>query len=151
MLRESAPAGLNDNHRRRIFATCKHIDKLLTGIEAIVSAVPPEDGGPLFHRHAQTLPAEARAEVFAWIAEFRALIQSVLARHRMALPAPIDDQAFAVSSSLGFMDLDLEELRPEHMQGYGVLDATAAADLDAIVAEFRAHIGVLAPRLPRRT
>jgi hypothetical protein len=151
MPRESATAGLNDNHRRRIFATCKHIDKLLTGIEAIVSAVPPEDGGPLFHRHAQTLPPKARAEVVAWIGQFRALMQSALARHRMDLPPPIDDQAFAVSSSLGFMDLDLEELRPEHMQGYGVLDATAAADLDAIVAEFRAHIGVLASRLPSRS
>jgi len=148
MPKESAPAGLNDNHRRRIFATCKHIDKLLTGIEAIVSAVPPEDGGALFHRHAQTLSPEARADLFAWIAQFRAIITSVLARHRMGLPPPVDDQAFAVSSTLGFMDLDMEELRPEHMQGYGVLDATAAADLEAIVAEFRAHITVLASRLP---
>ena len=151
MPKESAPPGLNDNHRRRIFATCKHVDKLLTRIEAIVSAVPPEDGGALFHRHTQTLPPAARAEVFAWIAEFRGMIKGVLARHRMGLPPPIDDQAFAVSSSLGFMDLDMEELRPEHMQGYGVLDATAAADLDAIVAEFRAHIGVLAARLPPRS
>lgn len=151
MPKEPAPAGLNDNHRRRIFATCKHIDKLLTGIEAIVSAVPPEDGGALFQRHAQTLSPEARADVFAWIAQFRAIITSALARHRIGLPPPVDDQGFAVSSTLGFMDLDVEELRPEHMQGYGALDATAAADLDAIVAKFRAHIEVLASRLPSRS
>ena len=151
MPKEPTPPGLNDNHRRRVFATCKHIDKLLTGIEAIVSAVPPEDGGPLFHRHAQTLAPEARAEVFAWIGDFRGIIKAVLARHRMGLPPPVEDQAFAISSTLGFMDLDMEELKPEHMQGYGVLDAAAAADLDAIVAEFRAHIGVLAARLPPRS
>jgi hypothetical protein len=151
MPRESTPAGLNDNHRRRIFATCKHVDKLLTSIEAIVSAVPPEDGGALFHRHAQTLSPETRAEVFGWVAQFRRIIKAVMARHRMGLPPPIEDQEFAISSTLGFMDLDLEELRPEHMKGYGVLDATAAADLDAIVAEFRAHIEVLAARLPSRS
>jgi hypothetical protein len=151
MPRESAPAGLNDNHRRRIFATCKHLDKMLTTIEAIVAAAPPEDGGALFHRHGQSLPPEVRADVAAWIRQCRDIMRSVMARHGLVPPPPVDDQQFAVSSVLGFMDLDVEELRPEHMKGYGVLDATAAADLDAIVAEFRAHITALSERLQTRS
>jgi hypothetical protein len=150
MPQNSTPAGLNDNHRRRIFATCKHLDKMLTSIEAMVSAPPPDEGGALFHHHEQTLSPDARAEVSAWVRQFREAMRSVLARHRIALPPPVDDQRFAVASLLSFMDLDTEELRPEHMKGYGVLDPTAAADLDAIVTQFRAHIQILVARLPSR-
>ena len=147
MKHESAQAGLNDNHRRRVYATCTHLDKLLTGIEAVVRASSPDDGGPLFRRYEQTLAPEVRAEALAWVGEFREIIRSALARHRIGLPAPSEDQRFAVSSALGFIDLDIEELRPEHMTGYGTLDSRAAADLEAIVAAFREHVRTLATRL----
>lgn len=147
MTQESAHAGLNDNHRRRVYATCTHLDKLLTGIEAVVQAPSPGDGGPLFRRYEQTLAPQVRTEVLAWVAEFREIIRSALARHRIALPAPSEGQRFAVSSSLGFMDLDIEELKPEHMTGYGTLDPTAAEDLEALVAAFRSHVRALAARL----
>jgi hypothetical protein len=147
MPHESTTAGLNDNHRRRVFATCKHLDKLLASIETTAAACAPEGGGALFHRHAQSLSPDVRAEVAAWVRQFREMIKGVLARHRIALPPPVDDQRFAIASTLGFMDLDMEELRPEHMKGYGVLDDRAAADLDAIVGELRAHIQVLVSRL----
>jgi hypothetical protein len=151
MPHDTTTVGLNDNHRRRIFATCAHLDKMLTSIETTVGASSPGDGGPLFHRFEQTLSPASRTEVLAWVRGCRRIIQSVLAQHRISLPPPSDDQQFAIASTLGFMDLDIEELRPEHMKGYGTLDSFAATELESIVSTLREHVQTLAARLQNPT
>ena len=131
------PTGLNENHLLRIFATCQYTDKLLVAIEAVLGTSASD---ALFLRYQQTLPLSCRAGLIEAIDRLRRSMVDVLARHRIRIPAPSGDPAFVIQSNLTFIDDGVEELRPEHMGGYGALDAEAAAELEATVRQLRAPL-----------
>jgi hypothetical protein len=131
---ERAPGGLNENHRRRLYATCRYLDKLLVSIEGVLNV---SDSRALFHRFDQVLPSETRTTIIGRIEWLRQTIVETLARHGIGLPAPPGDQAFAIEADLRFMDDTLEELLPQHMKGYGPLSPEAAASLERIVHDLR--------------
>jgi hypothetical protein len=137
--------GLNENHLRHIYATCHHIDKLLTAIEGMLDASAP---GALFHRFEQTLSPGTRAAVLDGVGRVRATVAAILRRHAIPIPPPAANLASNIRSTLGFIDLDIEEIRPEYMGGYGHLGLRAAADLDAMVAELRQQLAGIAALLP---
>jgi len=141
MSREPATSDhLNDNHLRHIYATCQHIDRLLATIESMVGAPV---SGALFHRFEQTLSPDARAALLDGIVQIRAAIKAALARHGIGIPPPVGDVAWNIRSTLGFIDLDIEEIRPGHMGGYGPVGPQAAADLDSMAAELRRPLAKL--------
>jgi len=141
---EAVP-GLNENHLRHIYATCRHVDRLLQAIEAALD--PSGPGGP-FHRYEHVLSHETRGSILAVLRAFRATIGSVVSRHRIRLP-PADQDRYAIQSTIEFIDADIVELRPEYMGGYGELDEEARADLLAIVDEFAGHLTALRGILQR--
>jgi hypothetical protein len=126
--------GLNENHRRRLYATSRYLDKLLVSIEGVLNV---SESGALFHRFDQVLPSETRTAIIERIERLRQTIVETLARHGIGLPAPSGDQAFAIQADLRFMDDTLEELLPQHMKGYGPLSPEAAASLERIVHDLR--------------
>jgi hypothetical protein len=130
---------LTDNHRRRIYATCQHLDKLLNAIER---AMDPARAGDPFLRYEHVLSPHARAGMLDVVRGFRASIVSVLDRYRIPLP-PANQDRFTVQSTIQFIDADIVDLRPEHMGGYGELSDAAGADLTAIVQEFSGHLSAL--------
>jgi hypothetical protein len=138
--------GLNENHLRRAFATCRYTDKLLVAIEAVLGASASD---ALFNRYEQTLPPDCRVRIVDSIGRLRRSMVDLLARHHLNIPKPSGDPAFAIDSTLMFIDDAVEELRPEHMGGYGALDASAAASLEDVVRELRGPVremkGLLAP------
>jgi len=131
---DRAPGGLNENHRRRLYATCRYLDKLLVSIEGVLNV---SDSGALFHRFDQVLPSETRTTIIERIERLRQTIVETLAGHGIGLPAPSGDQSFAIEADLRFMDDTLEELLPQHMKGYGPLSPEAAASLERIVHDLR--------------
>lgn len=134
------PGGLNENHLRRLYATCGYVDKLLVSIEGVLNV---SESDALFHRYRQVLPPAARAGIVEGIRQFRASIVETLARHGIGLPAPSGDPAFAIRKDLQFVDDALEELLPSNMTGYGLLSAEAAADLEHVVGDLRLAVSRL--------
>ena len=140
------PRGLNDNHLRRLYATCGYVDKLLVSIEGVLNV---SESDALFRRYQQVLSPAARADIVAGIRQFRASLVETLARHGIGLPAPSGDPAFAILKDLQFIDDALEELLPSNMTGYGSLSAEAAGDLELVVGDLRADLSRLRSTLGR--
>jgi len=133
--------GLNENHLRRLYATCDYLDKLLMSVERALNV---SESGALFHRYDRTLPPAARDAIVESIRQLRQSMTDTLARHGIDLPAPSGNPAFAILTGLRFMDDALEELLPQHMKGYGTVSAEAAASLERIVRDLRAGVASMA-------
>ncbi len=138
----SRAAPLNEYQARRLRVTCQHIDKLLCDIEAILHATSSK---AVFRRFSQDVaPAQQRA-IEDHIARLRAQLTRVLERHGLAPEQPAITASHAIRVIVGAIDISIEELKPQHMRGYGELTETAAKSLNDVVGELR----VLASGLER--
>ena len=142
-----AAQGLTENHLRRVYATCQHIDKLLSAIER---AMDPAGRDDPFHRYEHVLSQQARTGIVEVLRGFRSSLGAVLSRHRIPFP-PAHQDRFTIQSTVEFIDADIMDLRPEHMGGYGALHEPAASDLTAIVQEFSGHVSALRGILQQET
>lgn len=133
--------GLNENHLRRLYATCDYLDRLLMSVERALNV---SESSALFHRYDQTLPPAARDAIVESIRQLRQSMTDTLARHGIGLPAPSGNPAFAILTDIRFMDDALEELLPKHMKGYGTVSAEAAASLERIVSDLREGVASMA-------
>jgi hypothetical protein len=131
--------GLNDNHLRRIYATCQHIDRLLKAIE---TALDPAGRRDPFHPFEHVLSQETRVGIREVLRRFRAAMASVLTRHQIPISSS-DQDRFAIQSIVEFISTDVVELRPEHMGGYGELGERGRAELLEISDEFAGHLAAL--------
>ena len=126
------PDGLNDNHKRRLLATFAHIDNLLA--EAWQALAAEEEPSP-FRRYRPDLPPEQRPAIGKRLLRLRAAMVRVLADRGIAIPPPPIGVRRYLESALRFAKIDVEELGPESMRGYGPLSAAAAGDLRQVTAQ----------------
>ena len=123
---------LNEYQARRLRVTCQYIDKLLGDIESILNS--PESK-TAFPRYSAELSPEQRQSIETYVARLREQILRVLeAQGIAAQQAPIP-ALHAITVALDAIGIEIEELMPEHMRGYGDLPEAAAEELSGIVEQ----------------
>jgi hypothetical protein len=128
---------LNENQRRRVLASCQYIDRMLSDLDKVVALA--SSGSP-FDRYVDDLTKEQKTLLREYSASIRAQMLRVLeSQGAMPLSAP-GSARHAIRSGLNFIEIALEELKPQHMRGSGEMAAEAIPELNGLVQELQALV-----------
>jgi len=127
-----AQGGFNDNHKRQILLTLGYVDKLLSDALRELSAA----GQPsLFPRYVPDLSPRQQEALAVYLSRLREIMARVLDRHGISVPEPAISANKAFRSGLMCARINLTELKPRYMRGYGTLSSDAMRDLDVLTEE----------------
>jgi GTP-binding protein EngB required for normal cell division len=130
----SRPDSLNSNHERRLSVTCRHIDKLLAEMESTLNVSASKLAFP---QYAPDLSPAQRRVIEDYIRRIRAQLIRVLDGQGMERPPADIPVSRALHVNLTFVDIAVEELKPEYMSGYGQVPQAAAVELNGIAGELQ--------------
>lgn len=137
---------LNSNHERRLSVTCRHIDKLLAEME---SALNVSTSKLAFPQYAPDLSPAQRRVIEDYIGRIRAQLVRVLDGQGIERPPADIPVSRSLHSHLTFVDIAVEELKPEYMRGYGEVPPAAAVELNGIAGELQGLVRQLDQYLMR--
>jgi PII-like signaling protein len=133
--RELEPeSALNDTQRLRLSVSCRYIDRLLGDIEKILHAAGSRS--PFDKYIVDISPAQTRV-LEDYIHRLRDQLLRSLAWQQLEPDAPTISATHAILTHLSFIDIAVEELRPRHMRGSGVVNDKVADELNGVVHELR--------------
>lgn len=138
--RGGAAETLNEGQQRRLLVTCRHIDGMLSEVEAVLNQSASKSAFP---RYVSDIPASRRHTIEDYIARIRAQLKRVLEGQGIALPQPSISASHAAYVSLQFIDISVEELKPRYMRGYGEVPPNVSIELNGIVGELQGLISKL--------
>jgi GTP-binding protein EngB required for normal cell division len=118
---------LNENHRRSLSAAVQHIAGLLDDIEGIlVTARRPSPFNPLV---GDISPAQAGV-IRDYVERARRALLAATERHGLdPIGSPIDARN-AIGARAMLASIDVDEVRPKRLRGYGALDPRVASEVD---------------------
>jgi hypothetical protein len=138
---------LNASQKNYILTTLRQADHLLCDCEQILASGASHSA---FGSYLPDFTEEDQTALYGFISRLRASFSATLSRLGMAVPAPRISALRAIQTNLDYIDMDLEELRPRSMTGYGPLAEEASEGLETAVqnlqAELRAMLGYLRAR-----
>jgi GTP-binding protein EngB required for normal cell division len=143
---EGSANSLNSNHERRLSVTCRYIDKLLADMESILSV---SSSRLAFPQYTPDLTSAQRRVVEDYIGRIRAQLIRVLDGQNIERPSADIPVGRSLHSTLTFVDLAVEELKPEYMRGYGEVPPQAAVELNGIAGELQGLVRQLDHYLTR--
>jgi GTP-binding protein EngB required for normal cell division len=129
---EESANSLNSNHERRLSVTCRYIDKLLADME---TALNVSSSKLAFPQYAPDLSPVERRVIEDYIGRIRAQLTRVLDGQNLSRPPADIPVTRSLHSTLTFVDIAVEELKPSYMRGYGEVAPEAAVELNGIVGE----------------
>jgi GTP-binding protein EngB required for normal cell division len=135
-----AADSLNASQQRHLLANCRHADKLLAEIEAILAASTSQSPFPRYKP--DIAPAQAKI-VRDYVARIRARIVRLLESQEVPLPEAQFGSLHSIRVTLGFVGIAFDECRARNMAGYGELADGAGPDLDGAIDEMKSLIGSL--------
>jgi GTP-binding protein EngB required for normal cell division len=136
----SAPGHLNPSQRLHLLTSCQYADKLLSEIEATLTASQSKSPFPKFKPDMS--PAQAKV-VQDYIARMRAQLVRILDGQGIPIPEPHIGSIHSIRVTLGFVDIAFAECRPKRMAGYGELADGAAAGIAGLVDEIQGIVSRL--------
>ena len=145
---EGSANSLNSNHERRLSVTCRYIDKLLADMESILSV---SSSRLAFPQYPPDLTSAQRRVVEDYIGRIRAQLIRVLDGQNIERPSADIPVGRSLHSTLTFVDIAVEELKPEYMRGYGEVPPQAAVELNGIAGELQGLVRQLDHYLMRGT
>jgi GTP-binding protein EngB required for normal cell division len=131
---EESENSLNSNHERRLSVTCRYIDKLLADMESTLSV---SSSRLAFPQYIPDLTSAQRRVVEDYISRIRAQLIRVLDGQNIERPSADIPVGRSLHSTLTFVDIAVEELKPEYMRGYGAVPPQAAVELNGIAGELQ--------------
>jgi GTP-binding protein EngB required for normal cell division len=131
---EGSANSLNSNHERRLSVTCRYIDKLLADMESILNVSSSKLAFPQYTL--DVTPAHRRV-IEDYISRIRAQLIRVLDGQNVERPPADIPVTRSLHSTLTFVDIAVEELKPDYMRGYGEVPPAAAIELNGIAGELR--------------
>ncbi len=135
-----ATRALNDSQQRHLLINVQYADKLLSDIEAILTAASSKSPFPKYR--VDVTPAQSKV-VRDYIARIRAQMLRVLEGQQVALPGPQLGALHSIRVTLAFVRIALIETGPRYMRGYGAVQESTAADLNGLVTELNALVDKL--------
>jgi len=136
---------LNENHRRYLLTTFSHVDKLLSEFECIIDVLIPRS---LFKAYTNDVTPEQRAKIENQCDAIRQTMKRILEEYGISPPKPDRSVLNAISTTLIFADMSIEELSPKYMRGFGVVSDAASDELKTIVKELRTLLKNIRAGLP---
>ncbi len=126
---------LNEYQLRALLVSCQHIDKLLGEIEGVLkssqsgSVFPKyfDDLSPVQHNRIDDYIRRTRADIF------RAAAGQGIVPEKEKIPA-----SHSIHATMTFIEIAIEELRPDKMRGYGLMSKAGAAYLNGLVQQLQA-------------
>ena len=129
----TGPGLFSEYQINHLVGTFHHIDQLLGSVEVALM----DDSRGLFPEHVQDLGAEQKARLVAFVTEFRNRLSLKMEEYNIDRPTPKTTASRAVESALIFIDIALDDLRPQTMRGYGALSQNASAELHRLIHELQ--------------
>ena len=143
---DSGPRGpqdrprLNENHRRHLLASCRYIDRLLSDVDNIVAAA---DSQSPFARYANDLSPALSKLLRDYFGRLRTDMLQILERHDAMPEGDRISALHAVRTALGFIDISIEELKPQYMTGYGAVPDALKPELNGLAEELKNVVATL--------
>ena len=125
-------ATLNEHQQRRLRVTCEHIDKMLSEVEEILNVASSKAAFP---RYTLDISPVQRRTIEDYIARIRSQLVRVLDGQGIYGQRNPVSARHAIYTSLIFIDIVIEELKPRYMRGYGDVPESVARELNGIVGE----------------
>ena len=136
MTQATEPEGdLNSSQKRHLLTSSQYADKLLSEVEAVLSAASSKSPFPKFK--GDITPAQAKV-VQDYLARFRAQIVRMLASQGIKPPVPDIGSIHSIRVTLAFVRIAFEECAPNRMRGYGEVPESKIQELNGIVGEMTA-------------
>ena len=129
---------MNENHKRHIEVAYRHIDELLR--EAVGTLSDADKDSPFCRIALDTAPVQHRV-IADYTRRIRALMLEALARFDISVETPHIPASRSALSNLMAAEIDIEELDPKHLLGYGALPPEDARSLAETNAEIVAVLG----------
>jgi GTP-binding protein EngB required for normal cell division len=132
--------GLNSSQKRHLLTSSQYADKLLSEIEAVLSAANSRSPFPRFK--GDIAPAQAKV-VQDYVARLRAQMVRVLASQGIKPPPPAFGSIHSIRVTLAFVRIAFEECTPGRMRGYGAVPESKVQELNGVVGEMTAAVDKL--------
>ena len=133
-------SALNEHQQRGLIVTCQYVDRLLGELER--GFIEAQSNSP-FSRYVNDLaPAEQRL-VHDYIARLRTQLLRLLDGQGLSPALRPVSLRHSILTRLTYVDVSVEELKPQYMKGYGEVAPEAATALNGIVEELHGTIGQL--------
>jgi hypothetical protein len=124
---------LNEHHRRRLLVSCQYIDRLLSSIENAIA----DNALTAFPRYIKDMSDQERDNVREQVAKLRTQLLDFLRRWGIGIPEPAISARHSIETSLGYIEISVEELKPRYLRGYGMVPAPLVEDLTTSVEELQ--------------
>jgi predicted GTPase len=128
---------LNPLHKQHLMTTFQYVDKLLSDIE---HALTSSDSASPFPTHFNDVTPVQRKLVLDYIARVRAQMLSAMQHQAIEIPEPRFSTLHTIRTTLTFVDIAIEEMRPKYLKGYGEVPPEAAAHMEGLVEELESLI-----------
>lgn len=133
LMRTTSPRDdLNPSQKQHLLTSCQYADKLLSEIEAVLSAGSSKSPFPKFK--ADIAPTQAKV-VQDYLTRMRAQMVRVLASQGIEPPAPDIGSIHSIRVTLAFVIIAFQECTAGRMRGYGEVPESKVQELNGLVDE----------------
>ena len=131
------PEQLNDPQQRHLRVSCQYVDRLLSDIESVLHAAASKSPFP---RYLVDITAAQSQVIEDHIHRMRLQLVRTLGWHHMEPQPPEIPATRAVMTDLSFIEIAIEEMRPNYMLGYATLPANGVRELNGVMDELRSRV-----------
>lgn len=136
---------LNENHKKYLLISFRHVDKLLSEFQCILDVMIPHSP---FQQYVNDVDPDLRIIIEKHCALIHQAMRRILKEQGIQIGNSERSVINFIRTSLIFADMAIEELRPKYMRGYGKLSDAAADELNAIATELQEQLKQIKTNLP---
>ena len=125
---------LDERRKRALLLKFRHLDEMLTEVDRCMEG--KRFSSTLSDRYTALHP-EKKEELRRCIAHVQETMCRILTEKGISVEGILLVIVHSIDTSLTFMDMSAEEIRPRHMRGYGELSMEATDELNAIATELQ--------------
>jgi GTP-binding protein EngB required for normal cell division len=131
-------SSLNEAQQRRLFSNAQYADKLLSDIEAILTASESKSIFPKFRPDVSPLQVKL---IRNYVARFRDQLGRVMAGLGIVHEGPALGSLHSIGVTFTFVRIAVQEMAPDHLRGYGELPGSVVPQLQGLCAELEGLLG----------
>ncbi len=124
----------SDNHKRVLVNAFRHVDERLAELEQSMEAAGRQSP---FHGYTMDISPSQRRMLITHIALIQESMVKFLEDQNIRFKRSNMSVARVVKTTIQFLHITFEEIRPKYLRGYGALPDAAARDLDELATRIQ--------------